>query len=73
MHGNNQVPEVKMTVHIGFVKLRMAVTTYNNISSQVTVHIEDFQICEWQLLLTIIFSGILTEAEMTMQHINSEG
>ena len=35
MHGN-QVPEAKMTVHTGFVKLRMAVTTYNNISSQVT-------------------------------------
>ena len=47
-----------MTVHIGFVKLRMAVTTYNNISSQVTVRIEDFQICEWQLLLMIIFSVI---------------
>ena len=44
----------------------MAVTTYNNISSQVTMHIEDFQICEWQLLLMTIIFSYLTEAEMTM-------
>ena len=53
-----------MTVHIGFVKLRMAVTTYNNIFSQVTeakmtVHIiGDFQICARQLLLMTIFPVI---------------
>ena len=48
----------------------MAVTTYNNISSQVTMHTEDFQICEWQLLLMAIIFSYLTEAEMTM-HVTS--
>ena len=52
-----------MTMHIGFVKLRMAITTYNDISSQVTeakmvVHIEDFQIWVRQLLLMTIFPVI---------------
>ena len=31
VHGKNV--QAKMTVHIGFVNLRMAVTTYSNISS----------------------------------------
>ena len=48
----------------------MAVTTYNNTSSQVTMHIEDFQIFEWQLLLMTIIFSYFTEAEMTM-HVTS--
>ena len=59
-----------MYIYVGFVKLRMAVTTYNNISSQVTMHIEDFQICKWKLLLMAIIFSYLTEAEMTM-HVTS--
>ena len=61
VHSKN-VP-AKMTVQIGYVNLSMAVTTYSNISSQMTeakmtVHIGDFQICAQQLLLMTIFPVI---------------
>ena len=58
--------EAKMTVHIGFVKLRMAVTTYNNIFQSGDhrevksdhAYIGYFQICARQLLLMTIFPVI---------------
>ena len=70
MYGNNQVPEVKMTVHVGFVKLRMAVTTYNNISSQVTVHYRRFPNMRMAVTTDNNIFSYLTEAEMTM-HVTS--
>ena len=71
MHGN-QVPEVKMTLHIGLIKSSTAVTTYNDISSYMTeakmiVHIARRFLNLYTTVTTNEdISSYVTEAEMTV-------